>query len=67
MLKIRMLFFLIAKDVARPIEKFLNKNNIFYNDVQFILNQEMRSPEKYFSGEYRKVSVILTGMIYPVR
>lgn len=36
-------------DGKRPIEKFLNKNNIFYNDVQFILNQEMRSPEKYFS------------------
>ena len=32
-----------------PLEKFLNKNNIFYTDVQFILSQELRSPEKYFT------------------
>jgi len=36
-------------DGSRPVEKFLDRNNVFYTDVQFILNQELRSPDKYFS------------------
>ena len=36
-------------DGTAPVEKFLNNNNIYCSDVQFILGQELRSPEKYFS------------------
>ena len=36
-------------DGTSPVEKFLNNNNIYCSDVQFILGQELRSPEKYFS------------------
>jgi AAA+ ATPase superfamily predicted ATPase len=36
-------------DGADPIEKFLNPNNIFYNDPYFILGQELRTPDKYFT------------------
>lgn len=36
-------------DGSQPVEKFLNRNNVFCTDVQFILSQELRSPDKYFS------------------
>jgi len=36
-------------DGKRPLEKFLNRNNIFYNDVEFILSHELRYPDKYYS------------------
>ncbi|EQD63722.1 ATP-binding protein, partial [mine drainage metagenome] len=36
-------------DGSGSIEKFLNRNNVFYTDVQFILSQELRTPDKYFS------------------
>ena len=39
----------LLADGPKPIEKFVNKNNIYCSDVQFILGQELRAPEKYFT------------------
>ena len=39
----------LLADGSKPIEKFVNKNNIYCSDVQFILGQELRAPEKYFT------------------
>ncbi len=39
----------LLSDGSKPIEKFVNKNNIYCSDVQFILGLELRAPEKYFT------------------
>ena len=39
----------LLDDGLKPIEKFLEPHNIYINEPLFILGQELRSPDKYFT------------------